>query len=184
MGIMHTFDRSYFEERSSRFMAKRWTAFKLTTLLIMMVLVSVMLLAMQGSIKTFILEKLGWNFAAMRTLIDYSRWIVIFGLFYFTIAVIYHYGPAVKEKWGLWSPGTVIATLLIIAFTALFTLWVNNFAAYNQIYGSIGTVIIIMNLVYVNALILLIGFELNVSITAIKAKSEKRQALEDAEANG
>lgn len=183
MGIMHTFDRSYFEERSSRFMAKRWTAFKITAWLIFMVVVSILLLAMQGSVKIFILQKLGWDNAFTRSVIDYSRWIVIFALFYFTIASIYHYGPAVKERWGFVSPGTVIATLLMIGFTGLFSMWINNFGNYNKIYGSIASVIIIMNLVYVNALILLIGFEINVSITAIKAKSERRQAMEDAQAD-
>lgn len=181
MGIMHTFDRSYFEERSSRFMAKRWTAFKITAWLILMVVISIILLAMQGSIKTFVLQKLGWDNAFFRNIIDYSRWIVIFALFYFTISSIYHYGPAVKEKWGFVSPGAVAATILVISFTWLFSTWVNNFGNYNKIYGSIASIIIIMNLIYVNALILLIGFEINVSITAIKAQSERRRAMEDAE---
>jgi membrane protein len=182
MGIMRTFDRSYYEVRSKRFMAKRWSALKLTFLILMMVVASILLLAMQGSVKTFVLEKLGWNNLIIRNAIEYSRWLVIFALFYFAIASIYHYGPAVHKRWGFISPGAVVATLLVIAFTALFSVWVNNFGNYNKIYGSIGTVIILMNLIYVNALILIVGFELNVSITAIKAKSQHRRALEDAQA--
>jgi membrane protein len=179
MGIMHTFDRSYFEERSSRFMAKRWTALKLTALLILLIISSILLLATQGSIKTFILQKMGWDYPIIREIINYSRWVVIFGLTYFTIAFIYRYGPAVKVKWNLNSPGAIIATTLVILITWLFSVWVNNFANYNQIYGSIGALIILMNLVYINALILLIGFEINVSITSIKAQAKKRIAVED-----
>ena len=180
MGIMHTFDRSYFEERSSRFMAKRWTAIKLTSLLILLIIASVLLLATQGPIKTFILRKIGWDNIFFRTIIDWSRWVVILMVTYFTIAFIYRWGPAVKVKWSLISPGTIFATSLVILTTLLFSLWVNNFGNYNKVYGSIGTVLIIMNLVYINSLILIIGFEINVSITAIKARSKRRLMQEDA----
>jgi membrane protein len=179
MGIMHTFDRSYFEERSSRFMAKRWTAIKLTSLLILLIISSVMLLATQGPIKNFILEKLGWNNYFFRTIIEWSRWVVILMVTYLTIAFIYRWAPAVKVKWSIISPGTILATLLVILTTFLFSIWVNNFASYNKVYGSIGTVLIIMNLVYFNSLILLIGFEINVSITAIKARSKQRLLEEE-----
>jgi membrane protein len=181
MGIMHTFDRSYFEERSSRFMAKRWTAIKLTSLLILLIIASVLLLATQGPIKTLILRKMGWDNVFFRSVIEWSRWVVILMVTYFTIAFIYRWGPAVKVKWSLISPGTIFASGLVILTTWLFSLWVNNFANYNKVYGSIGTVLIIMNLVYINSLILLIGFEINVSITAIKAQSKKRLMQEDAE---
>lgn len=183
MGIMHTFDRSYFEERSSRFMAKRWTAIKLTSLLILLIIASVLVLATQGPIKTFILRKIGWDNLFVRTLIEWSRWIVILMVTYFTIAFIYRWGPAVKVKWSLISPGTILASALVILTTLLFSLWVNNFGSYNKVYGSIGTVLIIMNLVYINSLILLIGFEINVSITAIKARSKKRLMQEDGNGN-
>jgi membrane protein len=178
MGIMHTFDRSYFEERSSRFMAKRWTAVKLTSLLILLVIGTVLLLATEGPIKTFILQKLGWDNLVIRSIIVWSRWVVIFVLIYMTIAFIYRWGPAVKVKWSIISPGTILATLLVILTSWLFSVWVNNFASYNKVYGSLGTVLIIMNLVYFNSLILLIGFEINVSITAIKAQSKKRQMID------
>lgn len=178
MGIMHTFDRSYFEERSSRFMAKRWTAFKLTSLLILLILASMLLLATQGNIKTFILKKLGWDHYVIRTVIEYSRWLIIFSLTYFTIAFIYRYGPAVKVKWSLRSPGAVLATVLVLLVTWAFSVWVNNFSNINKIYGSVGTVILLMNIVYINALVLIIGFEINVSIASIKAQSAKRIAAE------
>jgi membrane protein len=180
MGIMHTFDRSYFEERSSRFFAKRWMAIKLTALLVLLIIASVLLLTTEGAIKTFILRKLGWDNYFMRNLIAWSRWIVILSVTYLTIAFIYRWGPAVKVKWSIISPGTILATLLVILTTMLFSIWVNNFGSYNKVYGSLGTVLIIMNLVYFNSLILLIGFEINVSITAIKSRSKQRLIQEEA----
>ena len=96
------------------------------------------------------------------------RWIVIIPVFYFAIASIYKYGPAVQKRWTLFSPGTFLATLLTILITAAFSFWVNRFANYNKVYGSIGTVMILMLLVYFNSLVLLIGYELNVSIHHLK----------------
>ncbi|MFM9644433.1 YihY/virulence factor BrkB family protein, partial [Streptomyces turgidiscabies] len=91
----------------------------------------------------------------------FLRWSVVVALFYYGIALIYKYAPSVKKRWRLSSPGTLLATTLTIVTTEIFSFWVSNFASYNRVYGSIGTVLILMLLIYINALILLIGFELN-----------------------
>jgi len=62
----------------------------------------------------------------------------------------------------------------MIAFTILFSYWVNHFGQYNELYGSIGTVLILMLLIYFNSLVLLIGFELNVSITSLTKIADER----------
>jgi membrane protein len=62
----------------------------------------------------------------------------------------------------------------VISFTAGFSYWVNNFSRYNELYGSIGTVLILMLLIYFNSLVLLIGFELNVSINSLKHEVDER----------
>jgi membrane protein len=61
----------------------------------------------------------------------------------------------------------------MLATTLGFSYWVNNFSAYNKVYGSIGTVLIVMTLIYINALILLIGFELNVSIEVLRKEQDQ-----------
>jgi len=106
------------------------------------------------------------------------RWIIIIALIFYGIAFVYKLGPAIKKRWKLISPGSVLATTLTLITTILFSFWVNNFASYNKVYGSIGTVLILMLLIYLNSLILLIGFELNVSITYLQAEAEKRKLKE------
>jgi membrane protein len=101
--------------------------------------------------------------------------VIIIPLFYIAIACIYKYGPAVHKRWKLFSPGTLLATLLTILTTLFFSYWVNRFGNYNKIYGSIGTVMILMLLVYFNSLVLLIGFELNVSIHHLKVIAGDRK---------
>lgn len=173
IGIMRTFDRSFFEIQKRNILRKRWTAIKLTVLLILLLFVSVLLLTTRGPIKRVLHDTIGINIEITSGIIRYLRWIVLVLLNFFSIAFIYKYATAVRIRWKIFSPGAVFACILTILTSYLFTLWVNNFGRYNQLYGSIGTVLIIMNLVYINALILLVGFELNVSITALKGKSAK-----------
>lgn len=72
--------------------------------------------------------------------------------------------PAQKTKWRFISAGGTLATILSIFTIIGFTYYINNFSRYNIIYGSLGTLLIILLLIYVMSLILLVGFELNASI--------------------
>ena len=95
-------------------------------------------------------------------------------LFFISIAHIYRHAPAVQKKWKLISPGSILATFLMILCTMGFSWYVNNFGNYNELYGSIGTVLILMLLIYFNSLVLLIGFELNVSLSSLKKIADER----------
>jgi membrane protein len=95
-------------------------------------------------------------------------------MFFFSISFIFRYAPAVHKRWKLINPGSILATFLMIVFTAGFSYWVSNFSNYNELYGSISTVLILMLLIYFNSLVLLIGFELNVSINSLKHEVDER----------
>jgi membrane protein len=97
-------------------------------------------------------------------LIGFSRWVIVIAIFFATISLLYRYGPANKKKWRFLSTGSILATVLASITSMGFTFYINHFASYNKIYGSIGTLIILMLYLYVNSLILLIGFELNANI--------------------
>ena len=84
------------------------------------------------------------------------------------IALLYNFGPAKKRVWKFFSPGSLLATILIILSSMAFSYYVSNFSQYNKLYGSIGTLMVIMLWIYINAIVLIIGFELNASIAAIK----------------
>lgn len=97
-------------------------------------------------------------------LLTAGKWIVIVALFFFAYSFLYYMAPAKKTKWRFISAGGTLATILSIVTLAGFTYYINNFSQYNKLYGSIGTLLIILLLTYVMSLILLIGFELNASI--------------------
>ena len=110
----------------------------------------------------------------MQILLLYSgKWLIIISLFLSAISSIYYFGPARKKRWRFISPGSLLAAFLCILTSVGFGLFVNNFGNYNKVYGSIGTLIVIMLWIYYNSLILIIGFELNASID--NARSSRRQ---------
>ena len=170
MGIMRSFDKNYHGFRKRNEFQKRITALKITLILFVLMFVSILLLIGQGEV----LRWLGIRSRLLRNFITDARWVIIVLLFFGCISYIYRHAPAVHKKWKMISPGSILATFLMILFTIAFSYWVNHFGQYNQLYGSIGAVLILMLLIYFNSLVLLIGFELNVSITSLKRIAEER----------
>lgn len=178
IGIIRTFDKSI-KEHKSIFLHQRWRAIRLTLILIILILISSLALFL-GREQVIYLLKNVFKVKKDTRIMWWSsvRWTIILSMLFFGIAFIYKFAPSIKKRWDLLSPGSILATVLTLATTILFSYWVNNFASYNKIYGSIGTVLIIMILIYFNSLILLIGFELNVSITYLTKEVEERKLKE------
>lgn len=178
LGVIHTFDRSIYQyQKKSNFIIQRWRAVKLTMLVIFFIIGVIILLIGQG----FVFEKMmSWLNVEGAGIVwaKILRWLVTISLFFFSISFIYKFGPSVNKRWRTITPGSILATFLIILTTVGFSFYVNNFSSYNKIYGSIGTVLVLMLLVDLNSLILLIGFELNVSITFLRAEAEERRQKE------
>lgn len=174
MGIMRTFNKSLIYVSPRSFLESRWMAIKLTTLLIVLVIAAMILLATQGRILNWILERLHLKDEVSIFVIQLVRWALLIALVYYAIAFIYKYAPSVHKRWRLASAGTSLATMLILLSTWGFSVWVTSFGNFNKVYGSIGTILIIMLLVYINSLVLLIGFELNVSIHSLKHQADER----------
>ena len=97
-------------------------------------------------------------------LLNTAKWIILIFMLFLGITTIFNLGPAIKSQIKIFSPGAILATLFIILTSIVFSYYIDNFSQYNKIYGSIGTLIIILLWIYFNAIFLLIGFELNASI--------------------
>lgn len=103
-------------------------------------------------------------------LIAWSRWMIIAAMFLFAFSFLYYLAPAGRNKFRFMSAGSLLSTILTIAASAAFNYYVNHFSHYNTLYGSIGTLMIIMIWINFNALAVIIGFELNASILGAKKK--------------
>jgi membrane protein len=171
MGLMRSFNKNYVGFERVRGLKKRWEAIKLTMMLFGLLLMCLLLLLLQRSM----LKWLGIQNVDLRNLIMYGKWIFIIGLIFSSYAFIYRYAPSTTRRWNLVSPGAVVATFLSILVTIGFTAFVNNFGRYNILYGSIGTIIVIMIMIFLNSLVVLIGFEINLSINTLKTIAETKQ---------
>ena len=106
-----------------------------------------------------------------------SKWTLIAMLFMFSISLLYNIGNTEKTSWRIVNAGSTLATVLTITVSYLFAYYVTHYGQWNKIYGSLGTLIVLLLWIYFNALILLIGFELNVAIN--NAKRKKIELLEE-----
>src|SRR5579862_2841988 len=180
LGIMRSFNKSLIYNTRQNFFQVRWMAIKLTVLVVLLVIGFVIIMVTQDALLKNILIWMNIKRHSAQWLFKTFRWVVIVPLFYYSIAFIYKYAPAVQKRWKLSSPGTILATFLIILTTVFFSFWVNKFSTYNKVYGSIGTILILMLIIYFNSLVLLIGYELNVSIHHLKVIADERTDEENA----
>jgi membrane protein len=104
----------------------------------------------------------------------FLRWLLIVVLLFLAISFLYYFAPAKKTGFKFFSPGSTLATLLFILTSLGFSAYVNHFGQYNKLYGSVGTLMVILIWLYLNSIAILIGFELNVSIMAARAEDEER----------
>jgi membrane protein len=175
-GIIRSFDKSIMQNKPF-FLHQRMRAIRLTIILILLVFASLLVLIGQDQLTRLLREVFDIK---RKTIVPYwnsVRWAIIILLLFFGNAFIYKYAPLIKERWPLNSPGALLSTLLMLITTLGFSYWVNNFSSYSKIYGSIGTVLVVMTLIYLNSLILLIGFELNVSIEVLKKEQNQLDLL-------
>lgn len=105
-------------------------------------------------------------------LIDTVRYLLMICLTLLSIAIMYNVGPSKGREWKFISPGAILATILILVTSFGFSYYISNFSQYNKLYGSIGTLLVILLWIYVNALLLIIGFELNASIASAKQSTK------------
>jgi len=92
------------------------------------------------------------------------NYLIVIGICLSIVSSVYYWAPSKTRKFRFISPGSVFATISIIITSSLFSFYVNQFNSYNKIYGSIGAIIVVLMLIYINTYIILLGFELNITI--------------------
>lgn len=180
MGIIRAFDRSLSEKRKTNFLKKRLRAIRLISTLIGLIIGTVLISAGQGYMFGKIMTWLNIHNETVRAIIQNLRLLVGFFLFVYVIGYIYKHAPSYTIKRKLFTPGAILAAVLMIATTSLFSYWAQNISDYNKVYGSIGSLIIIMLLIFLNSLMLLIGYELNLSIYILAARKKRIETRKNA----
>ena len=102
--------------------------------------------------------------------ISIGRWVILVGMALLTLSVIYYIIPMKKQRVGFFSSGAVFATAMFIVLSWGFKVYLSNFNRYNLLYGSIGTLLIIMLWLLLNCFVIMLGYELNTAILNGKLK--------------
>jgi membrane protein len=110
-------------------------------------------------------------------LIILGRYIFVILMILITSSVLLRYGTKQSHKPPFISIGSVFTTILIIISSYFFGIWVIRFSKYNELYGSIGTLLIMMFYIWINCMILLLGFELNATIHKLRKKNHNKRSL-------
>ena len=168
MGLMRCFDKSLSLYKTRNGLQRRWTAIKLTIMLIGVVILTIAVMVIQSKDLNPIILTVFHSLIAIKLLSS----VILTLLVFITISIIYTYGPSLSHRFKFISAGSVCATLASVIATAVFFFLVNNFLNYNKLYGSIGTLIAFMVWVWLNTIIILLGYELNVSILLGKLSRE------------
>ncbi|RAR75460.1 YihY/virulence factor BrkB family protein [Flavobacterium aciduliphilum] len=106
-------------------------------------------------------------------LIQMGRFVFVIVMLLLTTSILFKFGTKHDRKRPFFSIGSVFTTILTVMTSYFFGIWVLKFSKYNELYGSIGTLLIVMFFIWINSMILLLGFELNQTISRLKHKHEK-----------
>ncbi len=164
MAMLSSFDKSYNNYKKRNAFVSRYIALKITVLLILLFIFSITLIISGQSFLTLVLNALAIKSKTIQLLLSLLRYALIVLMFFFSLSLIYYYGPATKKKYKFISTGATVATFLSILVSFGFSYWVGNFSKLNVIFGSIGTIMLLMIWLNLNSFVLLIGYEINASI--------------------
>lgn len=171
LALIANFTQSVYNIGHRNFWSQYLAAFVLTALLSVLLLAGIAFLVVsEGVLSNWLQHRSLWG-QEWSGLIAW-RYALLIGLILLSVSLVFKYGPASKAPWRLISPGAVLATVLVVASSAAFGYYVAHFARYNQLYGSIGTLLIVQLWIYINAIGLIVGYELNASVAQAQRSQE------------
>jgi membrane protein len=167
--LIEAFNASYHISKTESILKQRFLSLIITFTLTIILIFTITLIIFGQFIINYLIEYDFIN-SNEKILFNLAKWLILISMLFLGISTIFNLGPSLKNKWRTFSPGAIFSTVFIIVTSLGFTYYIDNFGQYNKIYGSIGTLIIILLWIYFNAIILLTGFEINASIINAKKK--------------
>jgi membrane protein len=176
--MMLAFDSNFNEgeKKKRNFFQKRGKSILITLGISMLILLALSVLISGNLLSVWIIKMKLINKAVMLVFVTVVQFITLSTLVFFIMSALYYFGHSAKERWKFFSPGAIVSTVLSLLATYAFSHYVDGFDSYNKLYGSIGAIIVLMLIIYFNTLCILVGFELNKSITTVvKIAQEQRK---------
>lgn len=168
MGITKAFNNSFHEVDIRPAFKQRLISLWLVGILALLIITAVVVLISSEFAVDYLVSHqiLKSNFGIAMLVL--GKWATLMALMFISISFIYFLAPANQKYYKFVSPGSILATVMSLLLLIGFDAYVSNFTSYNALYGSIGALIAMMIFLYFSGMVLLIGFELNVSIYQAK----------------
>ncbi len=159
------FEKSHLEGHNKRsYYYNLFLSISLTVIMFILVVSSGFLIVMGNQLSSIADNYFGTDFYST-SFLGLFRYVIAFILIYIVFSILYNYGSSQKKKIGFLNTGSLLSTILSILTSLLFAFFVDNFGKYNELYGSIGALIVVLMWLKFNCLVILLGYELNTSIT-------------------
>lgn len=171
--MIDAFNASYHTMEFRGIFMQRWVAIVLVLVLVVLLTIVISTITASTSFLYYLYDNGLIRDKFVIVLLQWVRWIALVALTYFGISFVYYWGPAKRTPFKFFSAGSSLATSMIMMNNVAFNFYANNMARYNVLYGSIGTLLLILLWVYFNSIIVLIGFELNASILNASREQKK-----------
>ncbi|MEJ8756162.1 YihY/virulence factor BrkB family protein [Pontibacter sp. H259] len=175
MSLMDAFDKKYHTFYKRTYVKKRLMATVLTVALSLILFTAVAAIFFGQWILDALVFYEVVTESYTYTLIVILKYVAIVLLFLLATSLIYYYVPAIEDKWPFFSAGAVVATGLIFLVSMIFSMYISAFDTYNKFYGSIGALIGLMIWLDFISMILILGFEINVSIDSVTKRLVRRR---------
>jgi membrane protein len=175
IALIHAFNATHHDIETRSWLNRRMISILLVLILSILVTTAITLVTVSNRIALNVLNLDLLKSSTVYFIVGLIKWFIVIALFYFSTSFIYYLGPSRKSHFKFISPGATLATLIQIVATLGFSFYVNNFGQYNKLYGSIGTIIVVMMLLYITSFAFILGFELNVSIRETDIVGVKRK---------
>ena len=168
--IFSGFQNSYHQQLNRNFINQYIYAIGVSLLL---VLILILTIAGLGFIEIYVVHPIYENLdfldsSSKLVWLNILKFLFFSLMIYIGISVLYFFGNSKLERSSFYSIGALLTMILVILNSFLFSVYIDNFSSYNQLYGSIGALVVLMFYLWLNAIILILGFELNTSLQKLK----------------
>jgi membrane protein len=177
VSMMNSFNSVYKTKENRGWLASRGIAVAIVLVLVVTILAASSVMIIGSFLITELRETNLFSSGFMIFLFTTLKFFILLSVFFLTSAFIFRFAPAIHDKWHFFSTGAQLAGLLITLSFYGFIFYLENFASYNKLYGSIGTIIALMLWLYLTSVIVLVCFEVNVSFDLAEEKQRNRDNL-------
>ncbi|MFO7722413.1 MAG: YihY/virulence factor BrkB family protein [Bacteroidales bacterium] len=168
ISLISSFNQSINIEDTRTGMQQRIISIILMIVTTLLVIIAVSIMILGHDSLQWLIEQGYISESKNYSLLLIGRWFFLGGLIYLIISTIYYLAPTRRKDFRFFSVGSLIATLFLMVNAWGFGFFVKYFSHHNALYGSVGTLLLLLLYIYYNAIILLVGFEINTSIRAAK----------------